>query len=159
MPDAATYRIKAVEMRERAKSARDRVAHQELLNLAAQYEALANHIQTLDGWRAAGLDAAQRRRLPKPTAAAASRARSAKWPVICASSMNTAPFGFLIAWTTKPSLRKRSARCSASSSLLSIARLHPSVPARRCISHQMVQCELASPRAGDGLKGLERLLR
>jgi hypothetical protein len=47
MPDAATYRIKAVEMRERAKSARDRVAHQELLNLATQYEALASHIETL----------------------------------------------------------------------------------------------------------------
>jgi hypothetical protein len=41
MPAAAMYRAKAEEMRNRAKSAHDPVAHQELLSLAVKYEVLA----------------------------------------------------------------------------------------------------------------------
>ncbi len=41
--DAAGCRAKADEMRERAKTTRDPVAHKELLMLAEQYEMLARH--------------------------------------------------------------------------------------------------------------------
>jgi hypothetical protein len=45
MPDAAAYRVKAREMRARAGSTHDPVAYQELVSLAAQYEALARQIE------------------------------------------------------------------------------------------------------------------
>jgi hypothetical protein len=44
MPDAAKDCVKAAEMRDRAKSAHDPVAHQELLSLAKQYDALAREV-------------------------------------------------------------------------------------------------------------------
>jgi hypothetical protein len=44
MPDAVGYRGKAREMLERARSTHDPVAYQELMRLAAQYEALARQI-------------------------------------------------------------------------------------------------------------------
>ena len=43
--DAAGYRAKAAEMRQRAKSTRDPVVHQELLFLAQQYDLLAQRAQ------------------------------------------------------------------------------------------------------------------
>jgi hypothetical protein len=46
MQDAGRYRAKAREMRERAKSAHDPIAYQELLSLADQYDALARQSRT-----------------------------------------------------------------------------------------------------------------
>jgi hypothetical protein len=43
--DAAGCRVKADEMRERAKTARDPVAHKQLLMLAEQYEILAHMLR------------------------------------------------------------------------------------------------------------------
>jgi hypothetical protein len=45
MLDAAAYRVKAREMRERAGSTHDPVAYQELMSLAARYEVLARQIE------------------------------------------------------------------------------------------------------------------
>jgi hypothetical protein len=45
MQDAGRYRAKAREMRERAKSAHDPIAYQELLSLADQYDALARQVE------------------------------------------------------------------------------------------------------------------
>jgi hypothetical protein len=45
MQNSAAYRAKASDMRERARSAHDPVAYQELLSPAAQYEALVHHIE------------------------------------------------------------------------------------------------------------------
>jgi hypothetical protein len=45
MQDAAIYRAKASYMRERARSAHDPVAHQELLRLAEQYGAVARQTE------------------------------------------------------------------------------------------------------------------
>jgi len=47
MPDAAMYRAKAAEMRKRANSAHDPVAHQELLSLAVKYVTLARSAELL----------------------------------------------------------------------------------------------------------------
>ncbi|HZB93762.1 MAG TPA: hypothetical protein VE397_20100 [Stellaceae bacterium] len=46
MDAAATYRKKAGQLREKAKSARDPVVHQELLLLAEQYETLAKRAES-----------------------------------------------------------------------------------------------------------------
>jgi hypothetical protein len=45
MQDAAIYRAKASHMRERARLAHDSVAHQELLRLAEQYDAVARQTE------------------------------------------------------------------------------------------------------------------
>jgi hypothetical protein len=45
MQDAAGYRAKASDMRERAKSAHDPVAYRELLRLAEQYDAVARQTE------------------------------------------------------------------------------------------------------------------
>jgi hypothetical protein len=45
MQEAAVYRAKASYMRERARSAHDPVAHQELLRLAEQYDAVARQTE------------------------------------------------------------------------------------------------------------------
>jgi hypothetical protein len=47
MQDAAVYRVKASDMRERAKSAHDPVAYEELLSLAEQYDAVARQAELL----------------------------------------------------------------------------------------------------------------
>jgi hypothetical protein len=47
MQDATTYRLKASDLRERARSAHDPVAYQELLRLAEQYDAVARQTDLL----------------------------------------------------------------------------------------------------------------
>jgi hypothetical protein len=45
MQDAGRYRAKAREMRERAESAHDPIAYQELLSLGEQYDELARQAE------------------------------------------------------------------------------------------------------------------
>jgi hypothetical protein len=45
MQEAAVYRAKVCYMRERARSAHDPVAHQELLRLAEQYDSVARQTE------------------------------------------------------------------------------------------------------------------
>jgi hypothetical protein len=47
MQEAAIYRAKASYMRERARLAHDPVAHQELLRLAEQYDAVAREAESV----------------------------------------------------------------------------------------------------------------
>jgi hypothetical protein len=47
MQDPTAYRMKASDMRERARSAHDPVAYQELLRLAEQYDAVARQTDLL----------------------------------------------------------------------------------------------------------------